>query len=171
MAQRQNAKTDEWYTPYYAVEPIVPYLEPRAKIWCPFDLPESNYVRCLLDNGFNVVHSHIDEGKDFFLEEVPECDYIISNPPYSKTDLVLERLMEIDKPFAILLNTSGLFDSKKRFELLSENPIEILYLYPRIAFFNPENESIYMNPPFQSSYVCRGLLPTQIAATRIDKRG
>ena len=83
MAQRQAAKSDEWYTPAYAIEPIIPYLKKGSTVWCPFDLPESNYVKCLKENGFKVIHSHISEGKDFFKQEVPDCDYIVSNPPYS----------------------------------------------------------------------------------------
>lgn len=169
MVQRQAAKSDEWYTPYYAVEPIIKYLKPKSTIWCPFDLPQSNYVKCLKENGFKVIHSHIDEGKDFFIEEVPECDYIVSNPPYSRKDDVLERLIEINKPFAMLFNVSGLFDSKRRFELLSANPIEVLYIYPRIDFFNFDGRGEKSSPTYQSSYVCRNILPTQIAAARIKK--
>ncbi|HAP5496858.1 TPA: hypothetical protein IU017_002871 [Enterococcus faecalis] len=45
MAQRQAAKSDEWYTPAYAVEPIIPYLKKGSTVWCPFDLPDSNYVK------------------------------------------------------------------------------------------------------------------------------
>jgi len=28
-------KNDEYYTPAYAVRPILKYLKPNAKIWCP----------------------------------------------------------------------------------------------------------------------------------------
>lgn len=170
MAQRQAAKSDEWYTPAYAVEPIIPYLKKNSTVWCPFDLPESNYVKCLKENGFKVIHSHISEGKDFFKQEVPECDYIVSNPPYSLKDDILERLIAIEKPFAMLLNVSGLFDSKKRFELLKDNPIEILYMYPRVDFFNFDRRGEKSSPTYQSSYVCKNILPTQIAAVKINKQ-
>ena len=56
---------------------------------------------------FLVIYSHIKMGQDFFLMEVPECDYIISNPPYSQKGRVLERLYEIGKPFAMLIQLSG----------------------------------------------------------------
>lgn len=167
--QRQKAKSDEWYTPEYAVIPILEYLKPNSTIWCPFDLPHSNYVKVLNEGGHKVIHSHIFEGKDFFDTDVPGCDYIISNPPYSTKDDVLERLFNIGKPFAMLMNVSGLFDSKKRFELLTSNPIEVLYLYPRVDFFTDDNRGAKSSPTYQSSYVCKDILPTQIAAARIYK--
>ena len=59
----------------------------------------SNYVKVLSEEGFKVIHSHIDEGKNFFFYE-PECEYdiIISNPPFSQKDNVLKRLYELNKP-------------------------------------------------------------------------
>ena len=30
-------KNDEYYTPAYAVYPIMKKLKPNSKIWCPFD--------------------------------------------------------------------------------------------------------------------------------------
>ena len=32
---------DEFYTPYYAIEPLLKYLKPNSKILCPFDTEES----------------------------------------------------------------------------------------------------------------------------------
>ena len=57
--------------------------------------------------------------------EVPECDYIISNPPYSAKTEVLQRLFEIRKPFAMLVGVVGLFESQKRFEMFKNNKFEI----------------------------------------------
>ena len=45
--------------------------------------------------------THLSTGKDFFSTEPPACDYIISNPPYSLKGEVLERLFDLDKPFAV----------------------------------------------------------------------
>ena len=28
---------DEFYTPNYAIEPLLKHLKPNSKIWCPFD--------------------------------------------------------------------------------------------------------------------------------------
>ena len=80
---------DEFYTPKYAIEPK------GSKIWCPFDTIESNYVKILIENGYIVFYSHIFSDQDFFNMEVPDCHYIISNPPYSLKGEVFQRLFEI----------------------------------------------------------------------------
>lgn len=160
--QRQKAKSDEWYTPESAVRAIVPFLDKFKTIWCPFDTENSNYVKVLKQAGFNVIYSHISTGGDFFNIEVPECDAIVSNPPYSIKDDILERLFEIGKPFAMLMNVSGLYDSKKRFQLFKENPVEHLYIYPRVKFFNSEKDTSTSSPTYQSAYVCYQIMNNQI---------
>lgn len=155
------SKNDEWYTPDYAVEPIMDYLMPNSKVWCPFDLEDSNFVKVLTSNGFQVTHTHIFEGKDFFETEVPDCDYIISNPPYSKKTEVLKRLFEIDKPFAMLMNLQGIFDSKDRFEMFMSNEFEMLWLNPRVNFIK-EKGSVPNGVPFQSGYITHKLLHQKI---------
>ena len=160
--QRQPAKTDEWYTPAEAVEVIVPYLKGFKRVWCPFDLDSSNFVKVLKSHGFEVINTHIFQGDDFLEIDPPECDCIVSNPPYSLKQQILEKLFEIGKPFAMLMNVSGLYDSRRRFDLFKNNPVENLYIYPRVKFYNDENQLETSSPTYQSAYVCKGLLDSQI---------
>lgn len=60
--------------------------------------------------------------------ETPNCDYIISNPPYSLKGDVIDRLFEIGKPFAMLVGVVGLFESQHRFNLFKSHEFEIMYL-------------------------------------------
>ena len=108
-----NSGNDEFYTPMYAVEPILKYINKKSKIWCPFDEKDSLFVKRFMEEGHEVIYTHINTGEDFFTYEVPECDYIISNPPYSLKGEVLDRLFEIGKPFAMLVGVVGLFESQK----------------------------------------------------------
>lgn len=71
-------KNDEYYTPKYAIEPLLPFLKPFKRIWCPFDLEWSNYVK-MLQKDHEIIYTHKDTGGDFFKIEVPECDAIVSN--------------------------------------------------------------------------------------------
>lgn len=116
----QFDKRDEYFTPAYAVYPIMKRLKPGAVIWCPFDTADSAYVKVFSRNGFQVIYGHIQTGQDFFQVDVPDCDYIISNPPYSLKNQVLERLYTIEKPFAMLINFQGIFDSQQRFRMFKE---------------------------------------------------
>jgi len=47
---------DEVYTPFYAVEPILKYLKPNSKIWCPFDTEDSEFVIQLKKSGHKVIY-------------------------------------------------------------------------------------------------------------------
>ena len=106
-----GSKNDEFYTPVYAIVPIVEYAKRFNKVWLPFDTAESNYVKVFKENGIPVVCTHISDGTDFFNCEVPEgVDCIISNPPYSLKNEVFERLFKLDLPFAMLL---GCLKAKK----------------------------------------------------------
>lgn len=78
-----NSGNDEFYTPACAIEPIVKYIKPDWKIWCPFDTEESLFVKKFKGLGHDVIYTHIKKGQDSFKMEVPECDCIISNPPFS----------------------------------------------------------------------------------------
>lgn len=82
--------------------------------------------------------------------------------PFDKNDsnfvsvLRQYKLNVVNIPFAMLMNTNGLFDSKKRMELAINYGFQILYLYPRVKYVdcNGKGNSV----PFQSCYVCRDVL-------------
>ena len=171
MDKLAGSGNDEFYTPYYAIKPILKYIKPKSTIWCPFDEDESLYVKTLKAEGHTVINTHINQGEDFFITEVPECDYIISNPPYSLKADVLERLFEIGKPFAMLLGVVGLFESQRRFNMFRDNDFEIMYLNLRVDYFQDYNEvKPSKNPPFSSVYVCHNMLPKQIVFEKINKK-
>lgn len=165
-----GSKNDEFYTPYYAIKPILKYINPNSTIWCPFDTEESLFVKTLEAEGHDVIATHIVYGEDFF-ETNMECDYIISNPPYSKKTEVLERLFEIDIPFAMLLGVVGLFESQRRFDMFKYNEFEIMYMNRRVDYFKSFDEiKPSKNPPFSSVYICKDILPQQIVFEEINKK-
>lgn len=168
MKPPELIKQDEYYTPDYAVTPILEYIPKNKTVWCPFDTIESNYVKILKENGYNVVFSHIDDGSCFF-ETFKECDYIISNPPYSKKNEVLKRLFELKKPFAMLLGATELWGTEKRFKMFSENNIEIMFFDKRVCFLKNYNDKPKGSSPFSSVYLCSGILPEKIIFHRIKK--
>ena len=47
MDKVANSGNDEFYTPVYAIDPIIKYIKPNSIIWCPFDTEESNFVKRL----------------------------------------------------------------------------------------------------------------------------
>ena len=130
-----GSKNDEFYTPDYAIEPLLKYVKQPSVVWCPFDTDKSRYVSLLKKHGCEVINTHIENGDDFFGTLVPKCDIIISNPPYSLKTEVLERLFSLEKPFAMLVGVVGLFESKRRFEMFRDNEFEIMYLDKRVSYY------------------------------------
>ena len=118
-------------------------------------------MRVLTAHGFDVTYGHIETGQDFFdLDNLAEYDAVVSNPPFSKRQKILERLFESGVPFAMIMNFNGLFDSKSRWQLFKANQFELLVPLGRIHFFNEDCEG--NSPNFQSIYVCKGMCDNQI---------
>lgn len=67
LTAKTDKASDEVYTPSYAVRPLIKYIKPGTTIWCPFDDSNSEYVKIFREEGFKVIASHIDEGKNFLV--------------------------------------------------------------------------------------------------------
>lgn len=157
----RTEKGDETYTPFYAVEPIIRYIPKEKTVWCPFDEEWSAYYQLFRERGYNVVRSSLSEGKDFFSYEPEKWDIVVSNPPFSKKDLVLRRLYGFGKPFAVLLPLTTL-QGKKRYKYLKQG-VQILAFDKRISFYQNSNYSVCAsNCSFASVYFCCNLLPKSL---------
>lgn len=151
---------DEMYTPSILVYPILKYLKPNSTIWCPFDTDDSEFVRILRENNHFVICTHIFMGEEYdffeFSKNEFHYDYIISNPPFSKKLAILERLYEINKPFAMLLGLPILnYQEIGNFFYRKESDLQLLIFDKKVSF-NGNTAS------FNCSYFCRGVLPKDI---------
>ena len=169
LTSGRGPDSDHVYTPFYAVEPLLKYIPKDFVIWCPFDLEWSAFVQAFRENGYEVIHSHIDTGQDFF-EYMPSehFDCIISNPPFSCKDKVLERLCQIGKPFAILLPLNSL-QGQSRYKVFKKG-IQLLAFDKRIDYHTNENFQTYTKGNhFASGYFCRGILPRDLILEELIK--
>lgn len=97
-------KQDNYSTPRSAWEALVPLLDKTKVYYDPFfNDGLSGYI--LSELGLDVIH----EDTDFF-ESVDQIDFdiIVSNPPFSIKRQVLKKLLEIDKPFVMIMPISVL---------------------------------------------------------------
>ena len=164
-----NKETDECYTPYYAVYPLLKYLKKDKIIWCPFDNECSEYVKTFKENGFKVIFSHIKEGEDFFEHEPKDYDIIVSNPPFSLADKILNRLYKLRKPFIILLPLKYL-QAKGRGELYIKNGIQLLSFDKRIGYYTCGDMTKPKEGNYQaSSYFCWKALPRDLIIEELNK--
>lgn len=161
LKAKTDKASDEVFTPKYAVLPLVKYIPNGSTIWCPFDTLESEYVKVFTENGYKVIHSHIDEGKNFFEYEPKEYDIIISNPPFSIKDDIIKHLYELDKPYAMLLPIPTL-QGQKRFEYMKDG-LQILSFNKRINFYTDSSrKEIQKGVSFGCAYFCKNFLPKDL---------
>lgn len=161
--------SDEIYTPFYAVEPILEFIPKDKVIWCPFDEEWSAFYRMFTENGYKVIRSSLAEGQDFFTYEPEEhWDIIISNPPFSKKDEILKRAYELNKPFALLLPVNSI-QGKKRHTIF-KNDIQMLVFDMRIDYHTCGDMQKYKKGNhFGSAFFCRNILPSKLELRNICK--
>lgn len=164
-----NDESNENYTPYYAIDPILKYIGKNLKVWCPCDEEWSAYYNSFKDAGYNVIRSSIQEGKDFFTYEPENYDVIVTNPPFNIKDKILKRLNELHKPFAILLPLNSL-QGVSRYEYCFKNGIQLLTFDQRIEFHRIDKMDIPVKgSPFASAYFCRDVLPRDLIVEKLEK--
>lgn len=166
LTAKTDKASDEYFTPPEAVKPLLRFIPTNKILWCPFDKATSSYVKVFKEAGYRVLHSHIDEGKNFFFYEPEESyDLIVSNPPFSIKDDILRRLTELNKPYAMLLPLPTL-QGQKRFDDLVGS--EALIFDKRINFFTDEAQTqMAKGVAFASIYVCKGVLPEKLIFERL----
>ena len=125
-------KHDDYMTPKSAWENIQHLIPKEKVIWEAFygDSKSGDDLKSL---GFNVIHEPI----DFFDDEtLPEYDILISNPPFSKSKAVVQRLKELGKPFIIIMPSPKICTSyfRETFKDEKENPLQIIIPRKRIHF-------------------------------------
>ncbi len=116
-------KHDDYMTPDSAWDNIKQYIPKDKVIWEAFygDGKSGSYLKKL---GFNVVHEPV----DFFENDLGEV--VVSNPPFSKCPEILKRLVEIDKPFIMIMPISKINTQYFR-KLFSKNKNKIKIIIPR----------------------------------------
>ena len=179
LTANRTSAGDEVYTPFYAVEPLLEFLPmflPKNKsitIWCPFDEEWSAFVQVFKrererEREYNIIRSSLKDGQDFFEYEPKYWDILISNPPFSKKDEILERVCGFNKPFALLLPV-GSIQGQKRFKIFNNN-IQLLCFDARINYHTKDSmQSTIKNNSFGSAYFCRDFLPTKLEFRKLNR--
>ena len=118
-------KHDDYMTPKYAWENIKQFIPNDKVIWEAFygDGESGKYLQEL---GFNVIHKQV----DFFKNDLG--DVIVTNPPFSQSKQIMNRLYELDKPFIIIMPSSKINTSY--FRKWKNKNLQIIIPRKRIHF-------------------------------------
>jgi hypothetical protein len=116
-------KHDDYMTPKHAWKNIAHIIPKNKVIWESFygDGKSGEYLKEL---GYDVIHESI----DFFKEN--RGDIVVSNPPFSKSEEVFKRLVELDKPFILILPSSKIITQYVR-RIFKNLPDKLQIIIPR----------------------------------------
>ena len=127
-------KHDDYMTPKYAWENIKEYIPKNGILWEAF-YGDGKSGKYLSEMGFNVIHEKI----DFFDDNTrPEYNILISNPPFSLSKEIMNKLFEIDKPFILIFPSSKI--NTQYFRKWKDKGIQIIIPRKRIQFIKNGNE-------------------------------
>ena len=127
--------SDEWYTKKETVELMYGLLDPveGSSVMCPFDTDKSQFVQVGQELGFDVFRNVRN-----WLESEYEYDYLITNPPFSIKDQVIEKVLKSGKPSALVLPLDAL-GGKRRHELYQQYGHPTVYIPTRRINYISEN--------------------------------
>lgn len=108
-----NFLSDEWYTPKFLVDKCLSIVDLcNKKIILPYDTEKSLFVQSLLD--YKPIYNIYD-----FLENEYDYDLLITNPPFSLKDKIMEKCLINNKDFILVLPETYIF-SVSFFNLLEK---------------------------------------------------
>lgn len=118
----KRVASDFYPTPADATQALLDFLKLPAgtTIWEPA-CGENHMVNVMQANGYNVIATDVQTGDDFLQIENKECDWIITNPPFSLADRFIDRCIQHKRPFALLLK-SQYWHARKRLDLFRKYP-------------------------------------------------
>ena len=135
---------DDYMTPAYAWEDIRQYIPKDKLIWEAF-YGDGTSGEILRNMGFDVIHEDV----DFFKNDLG--DIIVSNPPFSQSRSVIQRLNELDKPFILIMPTPKI--STNYFREAFMNKVQIIIPRKRIQFIKTI-DGVPCNQKNQCSFDC-----------------
>tara|TARA_R110001583_G_C5536811_1_gene399063 strand:+ start:155 stop:652 length:498 start_codon:yes stop_codon:yes gene_type:complete len=138
-------KYDDYMTPKYAWENIKEYIPTDKVIWEAF-YGDGNSGNYLTEMGFNVIHKEV----DFFTNDLGEI--VVSNPPFSQAKNVMNRMLELDKPFILIMPSSKINTSY--FRAWRNKNIQIIIPIKRIHFIKLVDGKVPLNYKSSCNFDC-----------------
>ena len=132
-----SLEMDRCQTPLYALDVLLPYLNPDWTIWEPAE-GDGNIYRGLYRAGIrNIIGSDVQQGLNYFeYQPFTSWDCQVTNPPYTIKYPWLERAYALEKPFALLLPVD-IKGAAKAQKLFRKYGVETIYMDKRINFKMP----------------------------------
>ena len=159
QSPEESTLRDRCQTPAYALTPLV------ADGWLRFDLRKPGTVwdpaagegilaRAIESLGRTVVQTDILTGQNFLTTDPPpNCDGIVTNPPYSLAHKFLARCYDLALPFALLMPIT-IIGNQRDSKLMSAFGVRILAIRQRVNFKMPNLGWSGKGAHFSTAWFC-----------------
>lgn len=132
--------TEFYPTPHEVTRALIEFMELQGvTVWEPA-CGEGHMAEAMKALGVEVIATNLHDqgygqtGVDYLTAPLPDCDWIITNPPFSRAEDFIRRSIQHGKPFALLLK-SQYWHGKKRLDLFNDHkPVAVLPLTWRPDF-------------------------------------
>jgi len=142
-------KHDDYMTPKSAWESVSHIIPKDKVIWEPFygDGQSAEHLREL--GCQEVIHEDV----DFYEHDLGEV--IVTNPPYSDTKRVMNRLKELGKPFIMIMPCSKITTKYVRENFKNvDDPLQIIVPRKRVHFIKMVDGVVLENQQKQCNFDC-----------------
>lgn len=123
----KRSKSDYYPTPCECTQALIDFMRfDKSTVVCEPACGNGHISMVFENNGYKVISTDINhygfesETEDFLASNGKQCDWIITNPPFSLSEQFVKKCLELKKPFALLLK-SQYWHSKKRLSLFLEH--------------------------------------------------
>ena len=150
----KGKRKNDYYTPAYALQPLLPFLPKGKTIW-EVAWGKGHLASHLTKAGYAVVGS---KEMDFMTDIPPtHWDIAVTNIPFNDEDWkkheFLARAYSLGKPFAFLMPGDALFGIK-RVALYRQHGIQLIIPDKRINFFNDRISADSSSAWFPTAWFC-----------------
>lgn len=139
-----NVLSDEWYSPQFLVNKCFEIAKSSGLLMLPFDTQESNFTK----TAENLEIDNINSIQDF-LDNNYEYDYLITNPPFSIKEKVIEKCLQDGKEFILVLPQTYLF-SVGFYDLLQKYDFHYKVYSPKQRVYFIDQNGNQNRPNFHS---------------------
>jgi len=153
---RREIGEDFFATPREAILPIRQYIPSGVKTILEPTHGKGAISSILEEWGYKIIKRDLypktddTEKADFLKDDIPECDMIIFNPPFSLKTEFLKRVCESGKPFMFICPIT-IMETNKRYNLFKEYGLSIVNLPNRTNYIAKEGKKVW----FHSIWVMR----------------
>ena len=146
---QSSLPADQYFTPPESVVPLFNLID-KGTYKTVFEpcCGKNHIVKLLEEHGFEVIARDkftMEISHDYLIEEDPEYDVLITNPPFASKYEFLEKAYQTKKPFAMLLPFDTL-TSKRGHDIFQKYGVAVGVFYKRVEFEREDESKVNTCP-------------------------